>query len=90
MKRRDKMAPLPARVHGALAILETKIVTALDAADVVTDERAKAALRGKAAGYRDAARLLQALERGTKMPWRRGGRWAKRNLYTRDEQRGDQ
>lgn len=59
------------RVHGMAAALRDRATTARDAAAHAVDERAAAALRGKATAYLEAAQMADAVERGWVMPWRR-------------------
>lgn len=62
---------LSARIHGGRAALTNWSEAAKAAAEEVDiDERAAAALRGKSAAYREAARVLDAIENGTTIPKR--------------------
>jgi hypothetical protein len=59
------------RVHGLTAALRERSRDARAAALKAEDERAAAALRGKAVAFGEAARMAEAVERGWLMPWRR-------------------
>ena len=57
-----------ARVHGARNVLIARSRRARMAADSAPDERAAAALRGKAKAYDEAIALLDALENDRRLP----------------------
>lgn len=59
------------RVHGMASALRERAAAARAASEQATDERAAAALRGKAVAYTEAAAMATAIERGWLMPWRR-------------------
>jgi hypothetical protein len=59
-----------ARVHGVRRILLSRAASAARAAANASDERFAAALRGKAKGLREAADLIESLERNRRLPSR--------------------
>lgn len=74
------MGQLSARVRGLRYAMAERAETALEAARLAEDDRHEAALRGKAAAYREAERAIAALENGTSLPKKRKSLsdWTKR------------
>ena len=64
-----------ARVHGAIMVLRDRTASLAArveyCASIGTDERELAAMRGKLSGYREAIRLLEALEENRALRSRR-------------------